>query len=372
MKIIYLCTYFHQALLYRQQMDGLYRMGHIVKVFNSAKIGDGISEKFLNVIDNNVIHVECWKPIDRILFFPRQLKIEKNFLKNYNPKDFDLLHSHLMLSSGWTARRIKKKYQLPYVVSVRATDLMGWIKLPFFHKMAIKNVKEANGILFLSKSHKDEFINKFIPKNMREDILKKSVVIGNPLELFWQLNTVKECKSILKKDCIKILTVARINKVKNILMAVKSVELLISRGYKAQLTVVGDVEDEKELKQIQKFEFVKIISFSKREKLKEIYKENHIFLLPSLIETFGRVYIEAMSQGLPILYSKGQGFDNIYPDGIVGYSVNPTDSNDICNKIELIISNYEKISNNCIIRCKDFYEDEIINKIDSFYKKALN
>ena len=37
--------------------------------------------------------------------------------------------------------------------------------------------------------------------------------------------------------------------------------------------------------------------------------------MPSKYETFGLVYPEAMSRGIPIVYTKNQGFDKYFEDG---------------------------------------------------------
>ena len=68
--------------------------------------------------------------------------------------------------------------------------------------------------------------------------------------------------------------------------------------------------------------------------------------MPSTSETFGLVYVEALSQGLPIIYAKGQGFDGYYSNIGIGFGVNARDYNDIANKIEQIIDNYDQISSN--------------------------
>ena len=85
-----------------------------------------------------------------------------------------------------------------------------------------------------------------------------------------------------------------------------------------------------------------------KELLLSQYRQNDIFILPSKKESFGLVYAEAMSQGLPVIYTKGQGFDGQYPEGEIGYHINPNDSMDIANKILLIVGNYNVISGNCI------------------------
>ena len=44
-----------------------------------------------------------------------------------------------------------------------------------------------------------------------------------------------------------------------------------------------------------------------RNELKQMYGAHDIFVMPSIHETFGLVYLEALSQGTPVLFSSGQG-----------------------------------------------------------------
>lgn len=371
MKILYLCTFYHRAMLFRQQMDALEKRGHFVRVFSSAEFGEGIAKKFLPLIDEKVKHVECWGKWDRILFFPRQWKIEKKLLKSYNVKDFDLLHSHLMLSSGYTALRLKRKYGVKYIVSVRETDLSGFIRIPLFKKMALKIMKQANGIIFLSYMHQKRLIAMYKNPSEKEMIIKKSSVIGNCVEKFWENNTYIARKTLQDENDIKILIVAKILPVKNIPIAAKAVENLNLRGYKATLTVVGEIQDEDEASKIRRYSCVNMLSFKTKEELLNIYRSNDIFLLPSKSETFGRVYVEAMTQALPIIYTKGQGFDGYYENGEVGYAVHCNEPNEIADRILDIVRNYARLSKRCLEASADFYEDVIMDELEKVYKKSV-
>lgn len=371
MNILYLCTFYHRAMLFRQQMDSLIAKGHTVKAFNSAQYGEGVAEKFRPLMDNLVVHRECWNKLDRMLFFPRQWKIEKQLKSAYDLSRFDLLHSHLLLSSGYTAIRIKKKYGLPYVVSVRATDLSGFIRIPYFRKMAVRIIKESSGVLFLSKSHKQELAEKFLTEEEAKMLDSKSAVIGNCLENFWKDNTAQSGKSI-DKNTIRLLTVAKIKPIKNIPMAARAVEELRRRGYNASLTVIGENQDNAEYQKIKAYDCVRLLPFMNKEELINAYGENDIFLLPSVNETFGRVYLEAMSQGLPVIYTRGQGFDNTFAEGEAGYSVACDNPVEIADRIEDIIGNYKQISANCVSDCKLFYEENIMNRLEQFYQDSLS
>lgn len=352
-------------------MDSLIKRGHNIRAFSSAKYGEGIAEKFRPIMDELVVHKECWNKYDRMLFFPRQWKIEKELQKAYNLKEFDLIHSHLLLSSGYTAMRMKKKYGVPYVVSVRVTDLTGFIRLPYFRGMAVRIIKEASGIIFLSACHKEEFTKKFVPAEYLDEFNSKCGVISNCIEPFWEENTANAPRVMKDKKKVRLLAVAKIRPIKNLTVAAQAVEVLKNRGYDARLTVVGEAQDKEEYERIKAYSCVDILPFKKKEELIDIYNDNDIFLLPSVNETFGRAYVEAMTQGLPVIYTQGQGFDKNFPDGEVGYSV-PCDAPEtIADRIEETIKRYDEISPECIEKSRLFYEDRIIDKLESFYEKAL-
>jgi glycosyltransferase involved in cell wall biosynthesis len=65
----------------------------------------------------------------------------------------------------------------------------------------------------------------------------------------------------------------------------------------------------------------------------DIYRANDIFVMPSFTESFGLVYAEAISQGLPVVYSIGQGFDRQFPEGEVGYHADPNSAQSVADAI---------------------------------------
>ena len=69
--------------------------------------------------------------------------------------------------------------------------------------------------------------------------------------------------------------------------------------------------------------------------------------MPSLAETFGLVYLEALSQNLPVVYTKGQGIDGLF-DESVGIGVNPLSVEDIAEALRTILENQELFSNKTI------------------------
>ena len=74
--------------------------------------------------------------------------------------------------------------------------------------------------------------------------------------------------------------------------------------------------------------------------MKSLYRANRIFAMPSKSETFGLVYVEALSQGLSVLWSQGEAIDGMFPETI-GESVNPLNVNDIAAKLRKMMAQPE-------------------------------
>ena len=91
-----------------------------------------------------------------------------------------------------------------------------------------------------------------------------------------------------------------------------------------------------------------------KEDIKKYYDQADIFVMPSLRETFGTVYIEALSQGLPVIYTRGQGIDGYFEQGTTGFACNPKDTDEIREAILRIAENYGSMSRTCVQASKSF------------------
>lgn len=79
-----------------------------------------------------------------------------------------------------------------------------------------------------------------------------------------------------------------------------------------------------------------------------------------------------MSRGLPVLYTEGEGFDGLFPDGEVGYPVNPKDPSDMVRKIKLCLNDYASMSKRCVENTKKFRWIDIARRYTTMYQKIVN
>jgi glycosyltransferase involved in cell wall biosynthesis len=74
------------------------------------------------------------------------------------------------------------------------------------------------------------------------------------------------------------------------------------------------------------------------DEIPEVYKASDVFVLASENETFGQVFIEAMSSGLPVIGTKVGGIPEIISDSYNGYLIPPNDVSSLAQKIAKLLN----------------------------------
>ena len=332
-----------------------------------------VYDKSISVIkpNDNVCVSECFKKLDRLCFDYKQQKILKALEENFSVKDYNLIHAYTLFTDGNCARKLSKKYKIPYVVAVRNTDVNSFLRLmPHLRNRGIKTMLDAKAVFFLSEAYRKQVFEKYVPKKYQERLQKKSHIIPNGIDDFWFKNPPTE-ENILDKT-IKLIYAGRIDRNKNIPTTQEAMTLLREKGVNATLTIVGKVEDETIFKAIVKDPYTEWIPAQPKESLLELYRKHNIFVMPSFTESFGLVYVEAMSQGLPVIYSEGQGFDNQFPEGTVGYHVSAHNAASVADGLEKVIRCFDDVKKNTILSAQAFNWMEITAKYDAIYKKIIS
>lgn len=105
------------------------------------------------------------------------------------------------------------------------------------------------------------------------------------------------------------------------------------------LTVIGDGKEIKNLKRIAQ-KNIKFTGHLEHSQVIEEMKKSDIFILPSVNETFGMTYLEAMTCGCITVGIENEGIDGIIKNEENGFLIKPN-KDDIKNVLDKI-SNFNK------------------------------
>ncbi|MDH6431130.1 MULTISPECIES: glycosyltransferase family 4 protein [unclassified Paenibacillus] len=369
MNILHINSYYSGSNFYKNLYDRQIENGLDINVYVPVSKSTDVSA--LNLGEYTTKSANHGK-YDRIFFHIKHVKIYADIVKKYDMNTIYITHAHSLFSNGYIALLLKKKYDIPYIVAVRNTDVNIFFKYMFhLRAIGIEILKEADKVIFLSESYRNIVLDKYISSNLKKDIMHKTVIIPNGIDDFWLQNKGKPKMKNEHKE-LRLVYAGVINKNKNLLTTVKAIEVLLRKGFNVEFTIVGRIADKGIYKRISRIPYVKYIDPKPKEELLNIYRTNDIFIMPSIKETFGLVYAEAMSQGLPIVYTKGQGFDKQFQEGEVGYHVDCGNPNEIANVIEKILDNYKQISIQCINSANVFSWEKVVTDYNEIYNLLGN
>ena len=322
------------------------------------------------------IYSFCIKSWYKYAYHYKAFKLYKDLKRNVDLSSVNIIHAHTLFSDGVLAYKAHKEYGLPYVVAVRNTDVNDYIRLMrHCYHTGREILLNAEKVFFISAALKKKFEDSKFVVPILEKVKHKFVLQPNGIDNYWHGHISHD-----ERRGHDILYVGDFSANKNVVRLAEAVlELRKENGFNdVRLKIVGGEVKGGGRRNDGKTQAVidanpeAIMALGKiydKDKLSEVMRSCSVFAMPSIYETFGLVYLEALSQNLPVVYTKGQGIDGMFDD-TVGIGVNPLSVEEIKNAQKLILQDSIKYSNQHVC-FDDFKWSEIAGKYISMYKDII-
>lgn len=299
--------------------------------YHLEKIGENISIHKLPIGKNkNNLHYQSQKELLtytwKAYFFAKKLIRENKY---------DLGHSFFTVPCGFISFLLKKQHKIPYVVSLRGADVPGYSdRFRFLYKFikpiarliwknSFRVVSNSQGLrgLALKTNFKQEIdiipngidISDFAPKPEKKPADKIIITIG----------------------------ASRITARKGISYLLEAIKKLSPKYPNIFLKAMGDGNEKENLEKLAKElnleKNAEFIGRVPRENTFSYYQEASIFVLPSLNEGMSNAMLEALASGLPLIATDTGGTRELVTDGVNGFIVKMKDSEDLADKIEILL-----------------------------------
>ena len=211
--------------------------------------------------------------------------------------DFDIIHAHNCIWGGSAARALGEKYGVPYVITEHSSQF-GLVRhelTPEIEKHIKENYSGAAHVMCVSAGLKRDMADMFAEPEILGNIVRTDEYLPGRMS---------------ESGTYNFISVAYINngtraRLKGIDILCRAMKILLDRGVDAKLRIIGIAEGTAEVDEMVQSsgceEAIEIIKPLTRAGICDYMHQSHCFVLPSIYETFGLVYAEAMAAGLPVI-----------------------------------------------------------------------
>jgi len=169
---------------------------------------------------------------------------------------------------------------------------------------------------------------------MNKGIKKPLIVISNPLSLRLQLVASLPISKKKFKDEIVLLSLARLVEGKGVDIVIEAMTILPE---KYRLVIAGDGILRKKLEartiELGLLNRIKFIGWVSGEEKQRLFESVDVFVLPSTNDSFGMVFVEAMSNGLPVIAADWGAIPDVVPNRKCGILINQLEPKDVASAV---------------------------------------
>lgn len=236
-------------------------------------------------------------------------------LRRYDSSRYDLVHFHFSIPTGLLSAVVPRK---PYVCSLHGIDVPGFVQeeAELFQKLTAplnRRILRGAARLFAPSMQIARMILDVCPHAKIEVIPH-----GVEADLFVP-------KQIYPTRARRFVTIARLTPWKRVERLVSAVIELGKKYPDATLDIYGEGEQRAQIealiREAEAGDRITLHGFSPKDILRQSLKDYDAFVLPSISEAFGVVFLEAMAAGLPVVGFDYGGPAEIITEGVDGLLV---------------------------------------------------
>jgi len=306
----------------------------IISITHSRK-KMGLKKKILS----DQVEIYPTSSTNPIFFIFDALKLSREIFFDHK---IDLVLTQDPFITGLVGWLIKKRHKCKYLIHFHGDfwENKYWLREKWYNFILLLLskflVKRADGIKVVSFGIKEKLIKSGIKK-------RKIRVIPTPVDLskfiYCSPDKVRNLRKKVNENWKTIINVGRNDPAKDYRTLLKVIKIVREKYGKLAFWQIGakiKLDDNIIFGENMKLSSIGKIS---QDKLTNYYHASDIYVSSSRHESFGKVLIEAMAAGLPVVATATTGSKDIVQEGINGFLVPVGDSEALARKILFLLNN---------------------------------
>ena len=275
----------------------------------------------------------------------------------FEKNKFELIHAHYGMPDGYLAYKLSKRFNVPYIVTLRTHDLRYLSKVEKWNPDCIKYSR------VLDNAQKVVVTNAYL-RDFCKGLGIESDVVPHGIEAV---------PPFVENDSlsVRIVCVSEYITRKNIEWVIDAV-LSYDGVVDVSLELLGDMDAMPDLYKKKCRGSIKYRGKVSYDTVLKTLGDSSIFVLPSVLETFGLVYLEAAATGNAIIGHKDEGVCGVFEDE--KEMLFASNYNDFRDKLYDLIENPEKrkqLSQNAYVKSKQLTWENVVKKYKQLYACAI-
>ncbi|UOQ45702.1 glycosyltransferase [Halobacillus salinarum] len=293
----------------------------------------------------------------------------------FKGRQYKLVHAHYVFPSGFFGLLFKKMFGAKLVITAHGGDIDKMPKKsPVIYKQTKRILQQADHIIAVGEALKDEMVHEFGVDETKISLMS----MGVNRNVFAPVDQTQARETLgLTADQKMLLFAGNIIEAKGLLELTKAFQRLKQDDETLQLHFVGHPKEEGFFEKLQNYvksEAIQNVHFHPAKPQKEValwMSAADVFVLPSYIEGFGLVAVEAMSCQTPVVGSDVGGLSYLLKNE-AGVLVQPKNVDSLTEGVKKVLYN-DEIREQLLIngeqKAKLNDEDHLTDRLHEIYEQ---